>query len=257
MNIGFLNFVEKPESQPVSLLKQALSERRALDKQNGTDLLNGSLIVLPEAFNIGTVYESGRPHNCDPGITVDLKQLAFKFGVAFVSGLVIRTSRGRKPYNSAYLLTSDLCRTLSRKVCSDHMAQDLYQVCTHGCDKPRKHNGTCVASLICIDAELDPHPAQTHRAEHEDNHIRHRGLWDKISSLGQPTVVLCVPARAKSIDEIEERWKRFWKGKGVHLVVSNSYPDGDSMIAMTGVEPQRIRNTASAGKIELAELPNA
>ncbi len=98
-----------------------LSLNKALEKPEGCTL-PGSLVVLPEAFNIGREYLSDKGTASDsPDVCESLKRLAHEFQVTFVAGLVIRdnTDPQEKPLNSAYLIDRSSAARISSKSTAD------------------------------------------------------------------------------------------------------------------------------------------
>jgi hypothetical protein len=97
--IGFFHF-GRDWRNPIEALQSKLeSTRRAEDVAN-------SLIVLPEAFNIGKGFWEQGDCNYDASVLAHLGAIAVDFQVAFVAGLSTYDDRpaSGSPYNSAYLI---------------------------------------------------------------------------------------------------------------------------------------------------------
>ncbi|HPT25883.1 MAG TPA: hypothetical protein PLZ95_05645 [Bryobacteraceae bacterium] len=103
-NIGFFHFGSDDKSDPMRSL--AISLEKAVTTKR---CLTGSLLVLPEAFNIRNDYQTlSAP---DPSVVYALKEMSKEHGMAFVAGLLHRRTR----YSCAHLIDGDTCRLLSRK----------------------------------------------------------------------------------------------------------------------------------------------
>jgi predicted amidohydrolase len=144
--VGFYN-PEKPQNP--------LKTFRSLCERKGKDHLNGSLIVLPEAFNVGICYSR---HDAaiqkDPRILGQLQKVCSDFAICVVAGLIISspTDQGRYPYNSAYLIDDSGASLLCHKMTSDN--QGPYTNCRDGCDGHNAilYRDVALLSLICMDA---------------------------------------------------------------------------------------------------------
>lgn len=106
--LGFFRFVSD-YNKPVASVKTAMTVPGDI---------SGSLIVLPEAFNIGKYYgEPGGDCDHSPRILDQLQTVAGSFDVTFVAGLIVEEPGGpRPPFSSAYLIDG-AGRTL---VCRKH-----------------------------------------------------------------------------------------------------------------------------------------
>jgi hypothetical protein len=196
--LGFYN----PQNfdAPLETLTASLEKHR--------NQLNGSLLVLPEAFNIGTRYSCHKPIRKDPRILCELQGLCAKYDMSVVVGLIVSgpTDRGTHPYNSAYLIDADGAALLCHKVNCD--SQGPYMTCLDGCDG---HNGTAyrniaICSLICMDGYDATY-----------NRDRHQRLEKKM--VGVPNIqhrVMCVPAY------IDRGDRAFWSIPNSYLIVANS-----------------------------------
>src|ERR1700674_1666501 len=116
--------------------------------------ISGSLIVLPEAFNLGEPYypsDGALNARRDPKIPLDqalakLHDWAVRYAIVFVAGLL------HKPFSSAYWVDPDNPPTL---MCHK-MGQDSRGTYIGGDgrdpDNPIARYGACVGALICLDA---------------------------------------------------------------------------------------------------------
>jgi hypothetical protein len=171
--------------------------------------LHGSLLVLPEAFNIGTRYSCAKPIQKDPRILCELQALCTDYGICMVAGLIIEGpgDRGTYPYSSAYLIDAAGAGLLCHKMLCD--SQGPYMTCLDGCDG---HNATAyrnvaICSLICMDS---------YEASH--NRDRHQRLEKKIEDVRNVQHrVLCVPAHIDGAIK-----PRFWGVRNSCRVVANS-----------------------------------
>src|SRR5579862_2997397 len=95
--LGFFRFVANYGDPLWSL-------HSALGSIGGSELC-GSLIVLPEGFNIGKSYRGTGICNHETAILADLQETARRCNVAFVVGLIIKEGNSPEPpYSSAYLV---------------------------------------------------------------------------------------------------------------------------------------------------------
>ncbi len=144
-NIGFFHFGSDDKSDPMRSL--AISLEKAVTTKR---CLTGSLLVLPEAFNIRNDYQTlSAP---DPSVVYALKEMSKEHGMAFVAGLLHRRTR----YSCAHLIDGDTCRLLSRK--RDRDGSPNYQPYEGVSDGPCLHRGVWIAALICHDAAGNPAP---------------------------------------------------------------------------------------------------
>lgn len=208
-NIGVFHFCSEDRTQPLESLRISIQEA------GGKAALKDSLVVLPEAFNILTKYESSSgTSDTDPIVISRLKDLAEEFELAFVAGLIVKepTAPGLAP-SSAYIIHSSCCALLSRKMGRDDMADVAYAPVTDGHDCPVILGQACIAALICMDATALP-SLQT------NNRARHAALRDRMAKLGSTCPIFCVPAYTKyfSTTGIATEWPDF------HFVLANGFP---------------------------------
>ena len=196
--IGFFHFGSEDRKRPLESLTASMKEA------GGKPHLRESLIVLPEAFNIGVKYEpNSGPCDFDPNIKCCLQGLAADFEVAFVAGLIIKRPwcLGR-PYNSAYFISAARSRLLSRKTRDDKTG--IYRPSTVVRDLPVMVGEAAIAALVCMDAaECEKRPAVSRE--------RHAALCEKVSELDKACQILCVPANIRylSTELIAGKWSAF------------------------------------------------
>jgi hypothetical protein len=190
----------------------------ALTKAQREGDISESLIVLPEAFNIGQDYwaRSAAP-NTDPSILADLQRLCRQFRVVFVAGLIITDPKCSDVYSAAYSIDAvgdprRLCTKQNNdgrgKPAIDGFAP-YYTPHLDDENNPTCHRGLSIAALICMDA-------YTHTPRCSLNLDRHRSLEVKIAKC--PHRVVCVPAH---IEEGNGDFARRWPTS--HVVVANSH----------------------------------
>ena len=209
--VGFFHFVDG-RADPVGSLRAAIEiKARARD-------VTGSLIVLPEAFNIGmNYYDEGCP-DYDPCVLSLLRDIASLYRVGFVAGLVIEDGAGpTPPHSSVYYVDGDVQRLICHKHGSDNRESAVYTAFdSDDCDitNPIEQKGACIAAMLCMDIE------QTERRE---------DLVKKAASSSQPIRAFCIPAH------MSPQWQRGLQRKTrldsslpdeslVHVVVANSNP---------------------------------
>ena len=211
--VGFFHFGHGHDD-PIGSLRAALSDAGDV---------SDSLIVLPEAFNIGMQYRhNGGTPDCSPRVLGHLRSIARACRIGFVAGLVIDDAVGvTPPYSSAYYID----RGASRLICHKGERDDRHGVTytafgRDGCDidNPIEHNEACIAAMVCMDIQ-----------EHAQ---RCEALASKTASSSQPIRVFCVPAHMdagwwpglKKNDQLRCSIHR----EGLRVVVANSNPCGRS-----------------------------
>jgi len=249
--VGFFHFGKQNES-PILALQGALIRRR--------ESVPGSLIVLPEGFNIGKAYKTSGICNTDRSVLSRLQTLSGEFQVAFVAGLIIDEGNGvDPPYNSAYLIDDSRQIPMCRKMDKDGWqnggtrGENNYSHCVDDCDcnNPLEYEGLCIAALICIDAN----PQQI-RAPKE-----FARLEKVISDLGQSDSVwklLCIPACVANnfsggkVGQVALDLNRHQK-KIIVVMANSDFHDVDSFITDEAVEIVRSV-PGRCNEVEVAEL---
>ena len=189
--LGFFHFRENLED-PFGRLRLELKRKGA-----GHDI-SGSLIVLPEAFNLGEPYYPpgypkvpGTPGSAKIPLVLALKELreiARQWSVAFVAGLL------GEQYNSAYWIDHMGMPTRTcHKIGDDRTGHYLPWIGGEDSDgrNPIECADACVAALICLDALECPEETQPAR-ERRENLIR------CVKQCDRPFRILCVPAQMGS-----------------------------------------------------------
>jgi len=189
----------------------------ALTKAQRDHDISKSLIVLPEAFNIGQDYW-GRPGapNTDPSVVADLQRLCKQFRVVFVAGLIITAPKCSDVYSAAYLIDAigdpkRLCTKQNNDGRGKPANVGFAPYYTPHLDdesNPTCHRGLSIAALICMDAYTD-------YSRYPANRDRHGSLEVKIAKC--PHRIVCVPAH---IGEANRRFAGRWPDS--YVVVANS-----------------------------------
>jgi len=214
--LGLFRFV-KGYDQPVHSLKSALRKCGDVD---------GSLIVLPEGFNIGrTYYPKGfniGGNNLatvvgrrDPCVLRCLQDLAGDYGTTFVAGLIIdppdAPSVPSKPFCSSYLIDGAhppvlLCRKMGDDGSGNYTrCEEHYDV-----KNPYRYgDDVFIASLLCLDLTDETLTIQQ----------RLLRLKSALAVASCPQKILCVPANMGSQNgapEIAKSWP------GAYFILANS-----------------------------------
>jgi hypothetical protein len=167
--LGFFRFVADYE-HPIDALEAALASHGDVE---------GSLIVLPEGFNIRKPYRSQVKCNYDPGILSDLQNLSTCNAVTFVSGLIIKERHeSGLPYNSAYLIDGGCPTRICTKGTSDD-GSSLYKPWVMDVENPIVRADSAIAAVICRDIQ--------------DNQ-RFREIEQRLAEIDVAQKILCIPA---------------------------------------------------------------
>lgn len=173
--IGFFHYVEF--ESPIEALTKALAKA----KQTDSGSLGNSLIVLPEAFNLGEYAPQANTVHSVTDFFNSLQELADQNKIRFITGDLQNRS------NSAHLVDSTGSYLMCHKVGDDRTG--IYDPCTGNADprNPIEFENAAVGVLICMDAAADD-SAQPHVER------RLHGFLRRLNSLcGQK--IICVPAR--------------------------------------------------------------
>ena len=151
--------------------------------------ITGSLIVLPEAFNLGKPYYAPRGTQYAPGTpriplhdaVNTLGALSSLYGVVFLAGLT------GDSYTSAYWIAPETEPILMCHKRSDDKTKNYLVAPMPDHHNPIEQRGVCAGALVCVDALDEP--------EARD---RRRQLLDRMTESTAPHKVVCIPARMSS-----------------------------------------------------------
>jgi predicted amidohydrolase len=180
--IGFFRFVTELD-HPIEELAKAMEVER---KHHPNSTITNSLIVLPEAFNMGGPYRPPALDGTDnrvfatSWILEELRKLAVCKSVAFVGGILDIESKR----NSAYWVDANGPELMCHKMGSD--GKKLYDTCTERPDRsnPVACANASVGALICLDATTNDAKA----------HQRRTSLLARLKET-EGYIVLCVPSQ--------------------------------------------------------------
>ena len=206
--LGFFHFRENVED-PIGSLESELERKGARED------ISGSLIVLPEAFNLGAPYYppgypkvTGTPGDAKIPLVLaikELREIAREWSVAFVAGLLGET------YSSAYWIDQkEAPELMCHKMGNDRTGHYLPWNGAQGSDgkNPIECEGACASALICLDAVECPEETQAAR-ERRENLMRH------VKHCARPHRILCVPAQMGSQCGVPEE-------DGVYSILANA-----------------------------------
>jgi predicted amidohydrolase len=187
VKVGYFHF-GKDHGTPMEALRCELN-KQAKEK------LADTLLVLPEAFNIGKCYcDSSVPDNSQAGILDLLKAEAQARSITFVAGLILESNGVTR--NSAYFIGGADSFPMCHKMVPDGIGR--YAVCAENCDvhNPLPHRGGLVGCLICADS--DPPQNRSYLEVRPD--LRR---WERIVGLMRAEqskpVIFCVPAHPHTL----------------------------------------------------------
>jgi hypothetical protein len=143
--IGFLHFVSGHEN-PIGTLDAEL-------QKNTTP--RGSLIVLPEAFNLGRPYsEKGKAIVSRDKLLRELTTRSALYDARFVVGVLEpEVSTGQNPHSSAYFVDASEHRLMCHKENPDFIGE--YTTCPVAPDheNPLVAGESSIHSVICVDIQ--------------------------------------------------------------------------------------------------------
>jgi predicted amidohydrolase len=211
-NIGFFRFVAGYDT-PVPSLKTALEKHGRV---------GGSLIVLPEGFNIGKYYRTEGRCNYDKRVLGALQSLAAKCNVTFVAGLIVEEPNApNPPFSSIYLIDASSSTLICRKQGDDGYPNYTPFSAVPDAPNPIQYGGSSIAAIVCMDC---------------DSPQVFRPIEDRLSKAQGPKIV-CIPACMNKVygdHAIAGSWPTH------HVVLANSDPHGcNSFISKDGVIVER------------------
>jgi hypothetical protein len=212
---GFFHFV-RSHCDPLGELTKAMDE-----VSPHTDVTD-SLIVLPEAFNLGRLYDPNNTPKHRPGldercVLALLRATAERHKCVFVVSVIEVDTR----LNSAYFVDASSKRLMCRKIMNDQSQE--YAPCTSDCqmENPFRYSEQMyIGALICADA-LDNSRAGRKDTEAESAYIRLTSLQSELN--GKRSVV-CVPAYMKTTQSYPDTPRS-------GFILANSRPDSNSFIS--------------------------
>lgn len=195
--LGFFDF-QHGSGDPMRHLGKEM-DRLAHQSKEG---LSGTLLVLPEAFNLGKPYYAPCGTSNGKGVIIEakealatLKQLAKAHTVVFVAGLLDRR------FSAAYWIDPDSPPTLMcYKVGEDGSGNYIKGDAESGFN-PVERYGASVGALICLDALACKEETEEARTRREKlvAHIKHSNFRNRI---------ICIPAHMSShcMPEMDGMW---------------------------------------------------
>jgi hypothetical protein len=182
--VGFFDF-EHGRGDPFECLEEALDRAVVRGSEGG---IGDSLIVLPEAFNLGEpYYPSSRALNArrEPKVPLyralaNLRDWAVKYDVVFIAGLL------DSPFSSVFWVDPYKPPTLMCHKMGEDFSGTYSKCDGHDPNNPITQYGACVGALICLDSIecQEETPAARSRRERLISEIKSHGIHK----------ILCVPA---------------------------------------------------------------
>lgn len=168
---GFFHFVEH-HSDPLGALDAEI---------RSTGDVADSLVVLPEAFNLGRPCGTEQEKPCAyerDQLVSKLQERSSERRITFIAGMLDPIADGERPHSSAYLIAGDGCRLICHKKGSDGTGH--YRPETGNCDidNPMVDKDACIMAIICKDI-----------AEHRCDE-----LTAKTEESESPQRFVCIPA---------------------------------------------------------------
>jgi predicted amidohydrolase len=230
--IGFFHFV-CDHGKPLPALIAALSEHNEISE---------SLVVLPEAFNIGKSYREAGPCNFNPSVLSSLCGLSRKYQVVFVAGLIVETrNEPDPPHSSAYLINGNRRRLMCHKMTPDDSKVRKYTPCTANCDvkNPVQYGDACIGAVICSDVQDSCRLGTLAR-----------GLDESNSALKIVCIPACMSHDYFSGDRFEDP-----DLKGKYVVLANSDPKGCGSFVTNTALDKVVRAEDCRNRIDMWPLP--
>jgi len=245
---GFFHF-GKGYNDPLGALDAEL-ERVSATESAGDSLAN-TLIVLPEAFNIGREYYHQDPPSIDPSFLTDLSKRSLFYHCAFVAGLIVEDSpEVIPPYSSAYLIDGEEITLLARKASKDNTEATSPTLGAYAANytafpgfysRVIRHRDVAIAGLVCLDGQYEQGSAHSAHAEE----LEHLAI--SLTNSGCAHKLLCVPARVSN---------GFCNGQPLQNVAFNTPWGGIIQILANGL-PSHVASfsTNSSGIIQSPVSP--
>jgi len=198
---------------PVASLKTALERHGKV---------GGSLIVLPEGFNIGKYYRNEGRCNYDREALAALQLLAAKYNVTFVAGMIVQEPNApNPPFSSVYLIHASSSTMICRKHGDDGYPNYTPFNAVPDAPNPIQYGDSSIAAIACMDC---------------DNPRVFRPIEGRLSKLQGPKIV-CIPACMNNVygdHAIAGSWPNHY------VVLANSDPQGcNSFISKDGTIMER------------------
>jgi predicted amidohydrolase len=211
-NVGFFRFVAGYDT-PVPSLKTALEKHGRV---------GGSLIVLPEGFNIGKYYRNEGKCNHDRSVLNELRMVAATHNVTLVSGLIIKEPHcPTPPFSSVYIIDGVGCTLLCRKHGEDGYQNYTPFKAAPDASNPVHYGGASIAAIVCMDC---------------DSPQVFRPIESELAKAQHPKIV-CIPACMNKVygdQAIAGSWPNHY------VVLANSDPHGcNSFISKDGTIMER------------------
>lgn len=257
VKIGFFHFGKK-HAEPFDELRKELEKA-----QQCKGPLAGSLIVLPEGFNVRKLYtDTTRRCQFYPEDPLCLQGIAKEFGVAFVVDLILKQQCGGTPkrYSSAYFIDGSSQVLMCQKSCKDGFeGKDIrdddtehnYTACEVGsCDKRNPYDGVGIkiGALICADVNCP-----------KTQEVPDQCYWKRVLRIAKDSDVICIPAHMMDkgvlnieCDENGNRRVALTSDSKI-LILANSRPDGISSLITDSASI--IRGSSCGPENEVVTLP--
>lgn len=181
--VGFFDFADEC-SDPVALLEQELS---CQNKPN----LQGTLLVLPEALNLGRPYYGPKePATIGPSVPADEvlvrpKIHAVEYKMVFVAGLL------KEGYCEAYWVDPEHTPELMCRKAGEDGSENYRGGSVDVGHNPINRYGACVGAFICLDS-LDC------KEERPAARARRRAVIKKIGQSEDLHRIMCIPSYMSS-----------------------------------------------------------
>jgi predicted amidohydrolase len=199
--IGFLHCVDTGRPGPIAKLQEVIEKKVARERTNDPEWrIANSLIVLPEAFNLGEYCKESTPAPPQEFLAA-LQRLADRWQITFVAGVL----DGR--LNSASIIDGRNAEVMSYKTGDD--LTGVYDPYTGDADpcNPIDFVNASVGTLICMDAD--------------DASRSHHQFFERLKERHGHKIV-CIPGRfnyaRKPFDfsELKEGWYIVAQGRFSH-----------------------------------------